>query len=188
VPSRFTIVTLLSLAVLAGFGFETVTRRLTQPKLAIATAVVTLLFVCEFAAFPLTTAPYAVDFPAIDRWLDTQPKPFVVAEAPVRERLQGVYMVHSMAHWQKTIHGYSGMRPDLHSTLYDEMTTFPDETSLSSLAKLGVNHIVVHTDYYEPGTWPSIEARLAGFGSWLQLEHIEGPGRVYTLRKPSGSN
>jgi hypothetical protein len=97
-------------------------------------------------------------------------------------------MLHSMAHWQKTIHGYSGIRPPLHEQLYFELETFPDETCLQSLARLKVDYIVVHTDLYPPGEWPKIEERLKAFSTWLKLEHVEGAGRVYSLQhlEPQG--
>jgi len=182
VPSRFTIVTLLALAILAGFGFDRWSARLSRTARIRVATLLSLVLVAEFSAFPLGTVPYSHELPAIDKWLNTQPKPFVVAEAPVQERLQGPYMLHSMAHWQKTVHGYSGMRPALHSTLYAEMATFPDDRSLASLVGLGVTHIVVHTEFYDPGVWPLIETKLAGFSDRLTLEHVEGDGRVYALR------
>ena len=95
--------------------------------------------IVEFAAMPLRTVRYRVKIPAADHWLDSQPKPFVVAEVPVfpSERYQTMYMLHSMAHWQKTVHGYSGMRPRLHDELYAAMRSFPDDLSLIRLGNSG---------------------------------------------------
>jgi hypothetical protein len=88
-------------------------------------------------------------------------------------------MLHSTAHWQKTIHGYSGIRQRFHDQLYLELTAFPDETSIGDLRSVGVTHIVVHTDAY-PGNWPEIAERIARTPA-LKLEHVEGAGRVYSL-------
>lgn len=93
-------------------------------------------------------------------------------------------MLHSMAHWQKTIEGYSGLRPPLHQELYSRLERFPDEQSLRSLSQLGVNYVVVHTDLYAPGEWPKIDARISQFQAWLRLQHEEGSGRVYLLQNP----
>jgi hypothetical protein len=116
----------------------------------------------------------------------------VIAEVPLPdpmnagafERRQTQYMLHSMAHWQKTVHGYSGWRAPLHEQLYLEMRNFPDEASLRSLAGLGVTYIVVHTELYPPGEWPQVEARLGFWEDWLRLEHTGGTGRVYSLTNP----
>jgi hypothetical protein len=61
------------------------------------------------------------------------------------------------------------------------MLRFPDEESIASLERLGVTYVVVHTELYEPGEWPTIEARLAPFEGRLRLLHEEQGGRVYEL-------
>ncbi len=188
VPSRFMILAMLALGVLVGAGFDRLAGRLGAGAKRSAFAVVCAILIAEYASMPLGTLPYAVDIPAIDQWLDTVPKSFAIAEAPVPspgnlgayERHQTTSMLHSMAHWQKTIHGYSGLRPPLHDRLYLEMTAFPDEVSVGSLRKLGVTFVVVHTEKYPAGEWPRVEAKLANFPG-LRLEHVEGDGRVYTI-------
>ena len=163
-PSRFMLLAMLGLAVLAGIGFERLSARVSRSRL-LAMAVGALLVV-EFAAFPLGVEPYRVEIPAVDRWLAAQPTPFVVAEVPLpdsrdvnrRELRQTLFMLHAMAHWQKTVHGYSGLRPPLHDALYRSLLRFPDEESLASLERLGVTYVVVHTDLYETGEWPAVEA------------------------------
>jgi len=190
IPSRFMLLAVLALAVLAGFGFDRLTSRLAPRTTLVAAALVGALLVVEFAAMPLATMVYPIEIPAIDRWLDGQAKPFVVAEVPFGnplnvggyERRQTEYMLHSTAHWQKTIHGYSGLRPRLHFDLYKKMLGFPDEASVSALQGLGVGYVVVHTDYYTPADWAAVEERLERFQQ-LKLEHVEGAGRVYSLQR-----
>jgi hypothetical protein len=189
--SRFMVVGLLGIAVLAGIGFDRISGRLgRQGRVALAT-IVGILLVAEYAAV-LGVQPARLEIPAIDRWLDGQPKPFVVAEVPVQrlenagafERQETAYMLHSTAHWQKTVHGYSGWRTLFHLRLYSEMQFFPDETSVASLSDVGVTYIVVHTDLYPPGEWSRVEERLREFSSRLRLEHVEGAGRVYSVLRP----
>ena len=192
VSSRFMIPAVLGIAVLAAIGFDKISGRLPhRRRLALAT-VVAVLLVAEFAAIPIGVEPGKAEVPAIDRWLDSRPKPFVVAEVPVRtledqeafEKQETAYMIHSTAHWQKTVHGYSGWRTELHRQLFLEMQLFPDEKSIADLSGLGVTYIVVHTDSYPPGEWGRVEQRLRAFSSRLRLEHSEGAGRVYSLLRP----
>jgi hypothetical protein len=189
VPSRFTLMAMVGLAVLAGLGFDRLTARAAVPRARVLAVVAAVWLLAEFTLVPLATTPFRVEIPAIDRWLDGRPKPFSIAELPLPsfgaggawERRQTEYMLHSMAHWQKTVHGYSGFRPPLHQELYWQMRLFPDQQSLTTLGRLGVNYIVVHTDLYPEGEWPRVEQRLQEFGGWLRLEHQEGAGRVYVL-------
>jgi hypothetical protein len=190
--SRFMILTLLGIAVLAGIGFDKITRRSARRRRVVLATVVGVMLVAEYAAMPMAVRPSHFEIPAIDRWLDGQPKPFVVAEVPVHhlfnviafEGQETAYMIHSTAHWQKTVHGYSGWRTGFHWQLFSEMELFPDDTSVASLSDLGVTYVVVHTDLYPPGEWSKIEERLRLFSSRLRLDHIEGSGRVYALLKP----
>ena len=190
--SRFMVVGLLGIAVLSGIGFDEVSRRLAgRWRVALAT-VVGILLVAEYAAV-LGVQPARFEVPAIDRWLDSRPKPFVVAEVPVKniadtvgfERQETAFMLHSTAHFQKTVHGYSGWRTLFHLELFREMQFFPDETSVASLSDAGVTYVVVHTDAYPPDEWIRVEERLEEFASRLRLEHVEGAGRVYSLLRPA---
>ena len=190
--SRFMVVGLLGIAVLAGIGFDRISGHLARRwRVALAT-VVGILLVAEYAAV-LGVQPARFEVPAIDRWLDSRPKPFVVAEVPVKniadtvgfERQETAFMLHSTAHFQKTVHGYSGWRTLFHLELFREMQFFPDETSVASLSDAGVTYVVVHTDAYPPDEWIRVEERLEEFASRLRLEHVEGAGRVYSLLRPA---
>ncbi len=190
VPSRFTLLTLLALAVLSGFAFERLTARLRPSWRTAAGVILGALLVAEFAA-PLTPVKYQVEIPAVDRWLARRPTPFAVAEVPMAdpdgdatqwERRQSLYMLHSMAHWQRTIHAFSGTRPRMLEDLIADLVTFPDEKSLAALSRLGVTYVVVHTELYPPGEWPRVQSRINQFADRLWLEQIVGPGRIYVLR------
>ncbi len=179
-PSRFTILGVLALAMLAGFGFDALAHRVRGAAREAAATVAAALLVLEFAAMPLPMTRQSPQLPAIDRWLASQPAPFVVAEVPVpdstnptvREEQESIYILHSMAHWQKTVHGYSGLLPDFSDELYSQMAHFPDAASIRRLGEVGVTRIVVHD--------PRIAARIAAFPQ-LTLEHVEGDGQVYRI-------
>lgn len=190
-PSRFILLAVLGLAILAGLGFERLTARFPLSwRRALAVAIGVLL-VAEFSAAPLEVEAYRPEVPAIDRWLATQARPFVVAEVPVGdpanlgewERRETAFMLHATAHWQKTVHGYSGFRSSLHEVLYARLTTFPDGESVARLRDLGVSYVVVHTDLYPPGEWAKVADRLAEFSNVLTLVHVEGEGRAYALSR-----
>lgn len=188
VPSRFILVVMLCLGVLAAVAFERLTATWPARARVVAAAVLSLLLLAEYSSHPFNGVPFTIDVPQADRWLASQPKPFVVAEVPVPsigdagafERSQTRAMLHATAHWQKTVHGYSGIRRPLHDELYEVMTTFPDAASLEALRGVGVDYVVVHAGDYPGATWLGIEPRLAQSGD-LRLVHSSGTDRVYAI-------
>lgn len=189
VPSRFMILAMLALAVLTGVGFDRVAARWRATARSVAALAVGTLLLVEYASMPLAYVPYAIDVPAIDRWLNTLPKPFAIAEVPMPspgdmgayERHHTMAMLHATAHWQPTIHGYSGIRPALHERLYRELTAFPDATSLASLREVGVTYVVVHGERYPADRRAEVDDRYRRFAADLQLEHADGEGRVFRI-------
>jgi hypothetical protein len=190
IPSRFIILTMLALSVLAGFGFDRIAAKLSKSVAAAATAAIAVLLLAEYSAYPFAGVPFAINPPAIDRWLDTQPKPFTIAEVPSPspgnlgelERHQTRSMLHATAHWQRTIHGYSSLRRPLHDRVYRELSGFPDATSVASLREVGVTYVIVHTEDYGD-RWRTVEQQIERTGAF-RLEHVEGSGRAYSLLPP----
>ena len=172
---------------LAGVGFDWLTARLAPASRSLVAVVVGGLLVAEFSAIPFSGVPDRLDIPAADRWVARQPKPFAIAEVPVTtsERYHSNYMLHSMAHWQKTVHGFSGIRPALHDQLYNELRTFPSDRSIQHLAQLDVTYVIVHSSWFPPDERSQVEDRLLAFGSWLKLEYVDADSRVYSIRHPS---
>jgi hypothetical protein len=135
---------------------------------AAAAAALAAPMIVEFAGMPLDITAQSPDLPAIDRWLATRPAPFSVAEVPVadsrllaiREYRQTEFMLHAMAHWQKTVHGYSGLHPELSDRLFQELAKFPDASNVQPLIDLGITYLVVHPDLFSPADWPQIEAAI----------------------------
>ncbi|MEX1127982.1 MAG: hypothetical protein WEB50_05405 [Vicinamibacterales bacterium] len=186
VPSRFMLLGVLGLSVLAAFGFERLTARFSGRGRAIAATVAAVVLIAECLTIPLPGyRRYDVVIPAADRWLATQPGPLVIAELPTdhhNERRQSTYMLHSMAHWQKTVHGHSGIRTPLHNELYGKLRGFPSEASLDALAALGITHIVVHPDMFDAEDWGRASSGLPAVRDRLEQVYDDGSGQVYRLR------
>lgn len=179
VPSRFMILAILGIGVLCGFGFEQLMATRSVRVRRAAAMLVSAALCVEFAAVPFDVVANPVEIPAADRWLDRQPKPFVVAEVPPMDPT--IPMLHSMAHWQKIVHGYSGWNPSLTQEIADGLGSFPDDHSLALLQRAGVTFIVVHGALYPPAEWQDVEARLARYGDALSLRFRSGSDRVYQL-------
>jgi hypothetical protein len=183
VPSRFILLAILGVGALAGMGFERLTTGMTARRRNVLALIAGVWLVAEFSAGPLGTEAATVDVPAIDRWLGTQPTPFVIAEVPLGDATRySEYMIHSTAHWQKTVEGYSGIQAAFHGMLFRQLREFPDTASLDTLSSIGVTLIVVHSDLYTPEERAAVDAKIASFKDRLTLTHVEGAGRVYALR------
>jgi hypothetical protein len=194
VPSRFVVIVLLSLAMLAAAAFDRMTAAWSMRSKAAGAGLLTALLLMEYNSYPFNGVPFAIDLPAVDRWLDTQPKPFAIAEVPLPsagdagayERSQTRAMLHATAHWQKTVHGYSGIRRPLHDRLYEVLTTFPERGSVEALRDVGVTYVVVHGGDYTADRWRQVDALLAQ-SSDLRLAHADGADRVYAITSRASS-
>jgi hypothetical protein len=193
-PLRFSLLVVLGLAVLTGFALDRSTSRLSRRGRTLVASILAVLFVIEFAAIPISGTETTMDVPSIDRWLDTQPKPFTIAEVPIatpsdvsRFNAESArYMVHSTAHFQKTVMGFTGVLPLDHAILFDELSRFPEEAGLHHLAALHVTYVVVHGEDYAPDALQRLDSEIRQVGSWLTLVHAEGRSRVYALHDPTG--
>jgi len=188
VPSRFLLLGLLAVAVLAAMGFERITRRWPTRRNWIAVAAGAALL-AEFSVVPFSFREYSIEIPAIDRFLTQLRKPFSVIELPVpdslslitQERRNTLYMLHSMAHFQPIVQGYSGLQPPGYMERHWEFSKFPDEKSLATLAEMGVTHAVLHVDLIPPSERAESEARFERFKDRLHLVRADGDGRLYQL-------
>jgi hypothetical protein len=186
VPSRFMLLAVLGMAVLGACAFERLTGRFHGRARSLAAVAAGAMLVAECFTIPLPGyRPYSVEIPAADRWLSSQPGRLVVAELPsdyFNERRQSTYMLHSMAHWQKTVHGHSGIRTPLHHELYEKLRGFPSDASLEALASVGVTHIVIHPSMYDEPDWARASTALPAFAPRLEPVYDDGEARVYLLR------
>ena len=91
-------------------------------------------------------------------------------------------MLHATAHWEKTVSGHSGLRTRYHEDLYWHFAHFPDEDSIAWMADLGVDYIVIHPQFYEPGEWDEVRTRLDAFRDRLEPVFTSDTGDVYRLR------
>jgi hypothetical protein len=188
VPARFTILGVLALAVLAGMGFDHLTRAWPSRRRLVAGACCALAIIVEYRA-PIDARPYRMEIPAIDRWLATQPEPMAIAEVPVsasgewarRAEVATMYMLHSTAHYRPTVFGYSGIEPADYRPLYESLINFPADDTLDLLAARGVTHVVVHLEFLTEEDRPRYLARVAGASGRLQLVHQAELGQIYRL-------
>jgi len=179
-PARIAQIVLVLIAVIAGFGVAGLARRWGACRgwTPVAIALVAAANV-EALRAPIDYAPFT-RIPAIYDAL-APIRGAVVAEFPLfppqQIFLNAEYMLNSTRHWKPILNGHSGIRPDSYDETYRRLASFPDAASIVALHDLGITHLVVHLDRYDP----PMRTLLDGAQS-LTLVRGDDPIRVYRLR------
>ena len=179
-PTRFGMLFMLSLAVLSGYGYQALLRRLarTQPSslrygvFALATFVVTS---AEYCCVPLGCSNYlrGEQIPEVYRWLARNDSVRVVLELPfdldVADRR---YLYYSTYHWKRLVNGVSGWAPPEDLAKYLSFAQFPAPDIVQLLSDLGVDCVLLHDGHTAfPGLQPSVPGMrtLAKFGNTVAM-------------------
>ena len=149
--SRFGVLWLTGLAILAAFGTAALARR--WPRAAVATGVVALLGVnAEAFRGPVPFVLTPPISPLYDRLAALPPGP--VAEMPfwwdpIDVAKNADYMVASTRHWMPLLNGYSGFTPASYRKRADILWYFPfREACYDELVRAGVRYVVLHLETY----------------------------------------
>jgi hypothetical protein len=84
----------------------------------------------------------------------------------------------SMFHWNQTVNGYSGIVPPSYYPFREEMRTFPSEKTIRLLQGIGVQNVIIHSDFPDRDR-ATLDAELAAHPE-LTLA-LAGPDAVYRL-------
>ena len=163
VPARFSIVFILGLTVLAGYGAIRV-----KPMILF---LIGMLFLFEIwqRPLPLVKIPTYTDAPLVYQWLRQQPDVKAIIELPIGKIEQGIIPIGQQVmlryeeitgdsplaaetyrayfagfHNKRTVNGYSGYVAQSYHDAVVNMASFPDNASINYLRSQGVSHIIVH--------------------------------------------
>jgi hypothetical protein len=171
---RMGVLVILGGALLAGIAAARALARSSparRPVLSLAAAAVLAL---EHWTPPRgNPVPSGAELPAVYEWLRGAGREPLV-ELPllpeVSKRLWSSYMYFSTRHWRPLPIGRTSFYPPAHDFLAASLGGFPDESSVTLLARLGIGTVVVH-----PWAW-EVEERAA------RLEALEADGRLRLVR------
>jgi hypothetical protein len=146
-PGRAGVMSLLVVAVFAGFGMSFLAARLANARrAAVLAAVLGVVMLVEYRHPPdLWEAPPPTVVPELGLV-----RGHVVAEMPIAppERLDlsvdASYMVDRIGTWPRLVNGYSGFHPFAYRVMADRVRAFPDGRSIRELSRLGVTVVTVH--------------------------------------------
>jgi len=188
--SRFGVIALFAIAVLAADGCAFLESRLPQSR---RTAWQIVLGACVF--LELFSAPLRRDQPAaggvplvhvpeppaVYSWLAEQPDKFAVLELPMADDGQlwrnARYVYWSTVHWHGLVDGYSGFAPNGYERLREAVQSFPGGRSRAILSRHRVRYVVIHWDKYTPAD-PVLDRRAIRDASWLRTAARFGQSEV----------
>jgi hypothetical protein len=156
-PARFAILACCALAVLAGFGFQSLRRRLSGAAHRSLLGAVLVVLAVEYGSAPMILGQVPTAVPELYRQLRTTPNAPLI-EFPFDFSVD--YMYWSIHHWRPLVNGYSGYTPPDYIETRKLMATFPDDASIARLRTLGVRHIVVHQAFYKEKDWTALMLQL----------------------------
>ncbi|MGB8951594.1 MAG: discoidin domain-containing protein [Candidatus Aminicenantales bacterium] len=183
VPSRYVVVMMFGLSILAGSGARLFLGKWKSMKARILiAAVLGGLVVLDYASFPLPLAKVNVgaQIPAIYSKIRDLPEEPAVLKLPMPrhdrdEYKEAISVYYSMHHRKKIVNGYSGYSPPGYRIVREAMEAFPSFRTFQLLQDLEVTHILVHTQGAGAERGRKIVRRLREFEDQIELiEQIQG--------------
>jgi hypothetical protein len=180
IPSRFTMIAVLMLAVLGGLGAAILLRRRTG---RIVVSALGLLFLLEALAprFPVNAPVSAGDVnlptsrvlrparaPAVYAQIAALPRDSAIAELPIGNRALDLRaMFYSTAHWRPVLNGYGETAPPHYDSVVVALSDVPRQTeaALDALRATGATHVLVHEDAYLGASGTETTAALVRRGA-----------------------
>ncbi len=178
--ARWGFLTLMAIAILAGFAVASLERRWGKsaywPALfAALLGAVTL----EAIRTPMSFVPFA-GIPPIYDTLQSMPGA-VVLEWPLHSGADvsrnARYLVPATRHFHPLVNGYSGFEPASFRERAQAWREFPSDSVVAAMAHIGVTHVVVHVN--EAGGRVAAETAAS---DRLRLVADDGERRIYQVR------
>ena len=178
-PSRFGVVVLLALAVLAGVGISWMLARVRH---AGAMGLALILLAIGEHAVPLEFQPVPPAEPAY-RALAALP-PGALIEMPVFSKraqfYRARYMLASTIHWMPIVNAYSDYIPPAFDAHAGALGGFPSNDSFVRLKEYGVRYAMFHLDLYG-GMRDALEVQLKEFAPYLAERYSDETMRLYEI-------
>jgi hypothetical protein len=179
-PSRFGLIVVFAVSVLAGFGIAFLLAKRSRP--ARVGASITVLVIAELMV-PLRLTPVPAPEPAY-QVLATQPRGPVI-DLPVYSHpfrfLRARYMLGSTIHWMPIVVAYSDFIPPDFMNSMNVLADFPSVHAFERLERDQVRYAVFHLDQYGSDARASLLARIDQFSDRLRLLYRDERTFLYEI-------
>ncbi|MFP4082610.1 MAG: discoidin domain-containing protein [Candidatus Aminicenantes bacterium] len=194
VASRFHIMVMLSLAVLAAFGTKFLFSYLHIKRKVqyFITGCLFLVILTEYFSLPIPLKEVSIkdNIPAVYKWLAAKKDNFAVIELPLPQQQQRIAyvecprMYYSTYHWKKLVNGCSGYFPPLYDEIKRRWQQDYLEKNIRDLEVLGIKYIIIHSSQYEKKELGALLRKLKGLKKRVQFVAKLGDAHVYRLNVP----
>jgi hypothetical protein len=183
VPARLGILVIFSLSVLSGYAIELIQK---YKNHFLYFSVITVVFIAEIWQIntPSVKIPVGKNIPEVYQWLTALQENQIIVELPLKPLQKGdlmdnqlmisydqlnenqvyaleTYRIYfSSYHKKKMINGYSGFFPQTYHDNIELLESFPSDSSINALSKLGVRYIIVHAWQYSSDVWDDVLSRI----------------------------
>jgi len=190
--ARFGVLAMVSISVLAGFGFKYLFYN--NKKRRILMAFFTVLILVDFATIPPLRVSSVNQCHPVYSWLAENDDTFAIAEYPITlgDRTEGYvnldYLLNQRFHEKALINGASPGTPSY--SLKQRIVKLTDPETPGILRSLGAKYVIVHLDEYRQGHIKEavdIIGEIPDFSKaeGLQLEKKIGDAEIYqVIAKP----
>lgn len=167
--TRFGVMTVFAVAVLAGFGLVELLAQLKGKRDAFLSVVLLTLVLFDFLAVPLPMSK--VEPRPVDLWLARQAGMFNIIQLP--PDFAGLQMYYSIIHGKRIAVGTGTfLTPDYNIDRYN-LKGFPDEASIGVLKKKKVRYVLVDVAHYE-AKWQNMCEYLQGRDDFKWVGMMDG--------------
>jgi hypothetical protein len=147
-PARFGVVTLLSIVMLASYGYARVAERVRSPRLALLLPLAVGALILGERASPLPWVVLPNDGVTLAAYHAlAQRLPGAVVELPVDPLdpfIGAPRMVYSTIDWHPRLNGYSGYFPATYVSDAEVVSGFPNQPSLDRLRERRIRYVILH--------------------------------------------
>jgi hypothetical protein len=195
VPSRFGMIVMISLSVLAGYGANKLISTKSM-KNNILLVVLFLFLIVESLYIPVNVGimPVNKEIPEVYKWLSNETGSFAIVELPTSYKIQKghtfwrdtEYMYYSTYHWKKLFNGYSGFLPKDYWEILGILQSFPSNKSIDLLENMKVKYVIIHTKYINKTQWYNMSEGLKNYNG-IYLKKIFNGDYVYELESKIGN-
>jgi hypothetical protein len=185
--TRFGIVAMLVVSVLAAWGVDALRARLRSAVGRSAMALGLLLLV--LVDFSVASYPYGYTQVApqpLDLWLAQQPDGGAVIHYPLAKTWYGWLLYPNRVHGHPLAYGYGTFAPDSYVQATQVLAAWPSEASLQQMQAWGIRYVAMGVRSYG-AQWPEVQRRLADLpvtpaGVWYDAPRWAGDRLLHLVK------